>query len=120
MMTLQACLGASKKQLGADRFGDVVKTGSASALAAVTLWNQVPVLPHAVVRAFPFHFGAVMPGLLAGGASLTEQRNLTEESALSMRRLSAHGRICKYKMCHSAHDVYECALCSSPQSACRR
>lgn len=41
-MTSQACLGASKKQLGADKFGDVVKTGSSTALAAVTLWNQVP------------------------------------------------------------------------------
>ena len=41
-VTLQACLGASKKQLGADKFGDVVKTGSSTALAAVTLWNQVP------------------------------------------------------------------------------
>ncbi|KAK9825695.1 hypothetical protein WJX81_005604 [Elliptochloris bilobata] len=40
MSALQACLGASKKQLGADKFGDVVKTGSSSALAAVTLWNQ--------------------------------------------------------------------------------
>ena len=52
MGTLQACLGATKKQLGADKFGDVVKTGSATALAAVTLWNQVPgVAPAAVIRA---------------------------------------------------------------------
>ena len=52
-MSLQACLGATKKQLGADKFGDVVKTGSSTALAAVTLWNQVPsvILP-AVMRGF--------------------------------------------------------------------
>ena len=44
MRRLQACLGVSRKQLGADRFGDVVKTGSSSALACVTLWNVVRVM----------------------------------------------------------------------------
>ena len=38
---VQACLGVTRKQLGADKFGHVVKTGSGSALASVTLWNTV-------------------------------------------------------------------------------
>ncbi len=40
----QACLGVTRRQLGADKFGDVVKTGSGSALACVTLWNTVRAL----------------------------------------------------------------------------
>ena len=46
---LQACLGVSRKQMGADRFGDVVKTGSSSALACVTLWNVVRALAPACI-----------------------------------------------------------------------
>ena len=113
-MTLQACLGASKKQLGADKFGDVVKTGSATALAAVTLWNQVPaVTPPCCFASFPPWCHAFVLG--------TDARLSAEGPLLPLWEEKREGGSYEGNACPVCGRACNVALASSnQQSACRR